>query len=65
MTSLTSAPSPTPAAAPETSPAAPDSPSAQPGGIAGRLRTLKELRAQGLINEEEYQELRRKLLSEL
>lgn len=58
VTSLTNVPSPTPAAAP-------GSASAQRGGITERLRTLNELRAQGLISEEEFQELRRKLLSEL
>lgn len=57
VTSLTSVPSPTPAA--------PGSASAQRGGVTERLRTLNELRAQGLISEEEYQELRRKMLSEL
>jgi hypothetical protein len=35
------------------------------GDIAERLRKLNELRAQGLVNEEEYQEQRRKILAEL
>ena len=64
VTSLTSAPLSTPATAPESSPAVPNSTSIQRGGIAERLRTLNELRAQGLISEEEYQELRRKVLAE-
>jgi hypothetical protein len=64
VTSLTSAPSPTPAAAPVSTPAAPNAASAEHGGIAERLRTLNDLRAQGLISEEEYQELRRKILAE-
>jgi hypothetical protein len=50
---------------PSAAPAAPDSAGAERGGIAERLRTLNELRAQGLISEEEYQELRRKVLAEL
>jgi len=33
--------------------------------IPARLRTLNELRDQGLVTEEEYQRLRRKILSEL
>ena len=57
VTSLTSVQSPTPPA--------PNSTSIQRGSIAERLRTLNELRAQGLVSEEEYQELRRKMLSEL
>lgn len=57
VTSLTRVASP--------APAAPDSAGAGRGGIAERLRTLNELRAQGLISEEEYQELRRKVLAEL
>jgi len=65
VTSLTNAPSPTPATVPESSPAVPSSTGAQRGDIAERLRTLNGLRAQGLLSEEEYRELRRKMLSEL
>jgi hypothetical protein len=57
VTSITSVPPPTPAALSPTS--------APRGNIAERLRTLNELKAQGLVGEEEYQELRRKILSEL
>ncbi len=35
------------------------------GAIAERLRQLEELRAEGLISEQEYVELRRKILGEL
>jgi hypothetical protein len=35
------------------------------GAIAERLRQLNELRAEGLISEQEYVELRRKILAEL
>lgn len=35
------------------------------GGIAERLRQLNELRAQKLINDQEYEELRRKILADL
>ena len=36
----------------------------QHGSIAERLRQLNDLRTQGLINEQEYAELRRKILAE-
>jgi hypothetical protein len=58
VTSLTRAPPPAPAAAP-------NPPSTARGDVAERLRTLNGLRDQGLISEEEYQELRRKILGEL
>ena len=45
--------------------AAPSSTSTQRGSIAERLRQLTELRTQGLINEQEYEELRRKILADL
>jgi hypothetical protein len=57
VTRLTSAPSP-PVTAPKPT-------SVQRGDLAERLSTLNGLRAQGLVSEEEYQELRRKILSEL
>jgi hypothetical protein len=57
VTSITSTVSPTPAA--------PSATGTQSGSIAERLRQLNELRTQGLINEREYEELRRKILSEL
>jgi hypothetical protein len=57
VTSITSTVSP--------QPVAPDSIGTQRGSIAERLRQLNELRAQELINEKEYQELRRKILAEL
>lgn len=59
VTNLTSVPPPTSATQ------KPDAGSSQRGGIAERLRTLNELRAQGLISEEEYQDLRGKILAEL
>jgi hypothetical protein len=34
-------------------------------GLAERLRTLEDLRAQGLVGEQEYLELRRKILADL
>lgn len=43
----------------------PDTRSIRRGDIAERLRQLNELRKEGLINEKEYDELRRKILSEL
>jgi hypothetical protein len=46
-------------------PAAPASTTTQQGNIAERLRQLNALRAQGLINEQEYEELRRKILADL
>jgi hypothetical protein len=64
VTSLTSVPSPIPAAAPGSPSVAPNATRAERGSIAERLRTLNDLRAQGLISDEEYQELRRKILSE-
>ena len=66
VTSLTRAPSRVPAGASGPSPAAPAT-AAPPlsGSIAERLRHLSELRAQGLISEEEYQALRRKILDQL
>ena len=57
VTSITSTVSP--------QPAAPVSTGTQRGSIAERLRQLNELRAQGLINEQEYEELRRKILADL
>lgn len=57
VTSLTHVPSPPPAA--------PEVTGTQRNGIAERLRTLNDLRTQGLVSEEEYQELRRKILSDL
>lgn len=58
-TSLSDAGERAPAATPE--PAA-----ARPGGtIAERLRELNDLRAQGLIDAGEYEELRRKILSDM
>jgi hypothetical protein len=57
VTSITSMVSP--------QPTAPDSTGTQRGSIAERLRQLNELRAQGLINEQEYEELRRKILAGL
>jgi hypothetical protein len=57
VTSLATVPSPRPAA--------PGAAAARPPAIAERLRQLDELRAQGLISESEYQELRRKILAEL
>jgi hypothetical protein len=35
------------------------------GAIAERLQQLNELRAEGLISEQEYVELRRKILADL
>ena len=67
VTSLTSAPPPATAPAPQTateSGPAVSQPPAQ-GAIAERLRQLNELRAEGLISEQEYVELRRKILAEL
>lgn len=46
-------------------PAAPVSAGSQRGSTAERLQQLNELRAQGLINEQEYEELRRKILADL
>jgi len=77
VTSLTSAPPPATAPAPGRS--EPDNPAPQTatesgpavsqpparGAIAERLRQLNELRAEGLISEQEYVELRRKILAEL
>ena len=42
-----------------------DAPAAAPAGAAERLRELEELRAQGLITEEEYARKRQEILSEL
>jgi hypothetical protein len=74
----TTTPAARPSAAAPTSPAAPPPPPdvsseyliAGPDGsprrtIPARLKTLNALRADGLITEEEYQELRLKLLSEI
>jgi hypothetical protein len=57
---------PTPSVAPATpdaAPAAPGEPARRT--IPARLRTLNELRDEGLVTEEEYQRLRRKILSEI
>jgi hypothetical protein len=64
VTSLTSAPPP---AHSEPSKAEPPAASQPPvrGTIADRLRQLDRLRADGLITEQEYVELRRKILAEL
>jgi len=43
----------------------PDTSGTRHGNIADRLRQLNDLRKQGLVNEKEYEELRRKILSEL
>jgi len=50
-------------AAPDLAPAAPGEPARRT--IPARLRTLNELRDEGLVTEEEYQRLRRKILSEI
>jgi len=55
---------------PSVTPATPDAAPAAPGEparrtIPARLRTLNELRDEGLVTEEEYQRLRRKILSEI
>lgn len=50
---------------PPSAPAGSDSTAAERGDIAARLRALNGLHDQGLISEQEYQELRRKILSEL
>jgi hypothetical protein len=61
VTSITSTVSPQPAA-----PASIGIKSGiQRGSIAERLRQLNELRTQGLINGQEYEELRRKILADL
>lgn len=67
VTSLARPTAPPPSAVPASSTPAPaPAPAAAPqGGIADRLRQLNELRAQGLITEQEYGELRRKILGEL
>ncbi len=57
VTSITNTASPTPVA--------PSATGAPRGRIAERLRQLNELRAQGLVNEPEYEELRRKILADL
>lgn len=46
-------------------PTAPEATRIPRSGIAERLRELNELRAQGLVNEQEYEELRRKILADL
>ncbi len=65
--SLTSVPPPATAPAPQsaTEPGPAVSPPPERGGIAERLRRLNELHAEGLISEQEYIELRRKILAEL
>jgi hypothetical protein len=67
-TSLTSAPPPPPAASAPPTATESESAVSQPparGEIAERLRQLNELRAEGLISEQEYGELRRKILDDL
>ncbi len=54
---------PAPQTATESGPAVSQPP--ERGAIAERLRQLNELRAEGLISEQEYVELRRKILAEL
>ncbi len=62
-------PSATPPAAPAPQTATESGPAvSQPperGAIAERLRQLNELRAEGLVSEQEYVDLRRKILAEL
>jgi hypothetical protein len=43
----------------------PEAPGTPPATIKERLLRLNELRDQGLVNEEEYREIRRKILGEL
>ena len=46
-------------------PVVPASAGSQSRSIAERLQQLKELRDQGLVTEQEYEELRRKILADL
>lgn len=50
---------------PEPQPNLQDSTNNRKQNIAERLRQLNDLRTQGLVNDQEYDELRRKILSEL
>jgi hypothetical protein len=68
------APMPTPAAAPAAAAATPVQPAAAPGRARDpafydeqeqRLRTLKRLRDNNLISEDEYQQKRREVLQQL
>jgi hypothetical protein len=61
--SLASAPPPATAPPTESEPAVSEPPAR--GAIAERLRQLEDLREHGLISEQEYIELRRKVLAEL
>ncbi len=48
--------------APAAEPAPADTPPANPPGVRAKLQQLEQLRQDGLVSEEEYQRLRRKVL---